>query len=266
MKKLLFLVLISLSTSSIAERLFDVEVIVFKRNIDASDINERWHDKPPEINMSQTISVFDKSGLARQEIEMLANDSWSLTSEFDKLNRHAGFTPLIHAAWRQDDRGRAQLPKIRFAAGDDFGLTFNADGTEKVDVYDELSGVNQISPKLYQLDGFVRVYVQHYLFIETDLVYRQIEERTGVNKKSKSRNDDVRNKISINQYAGASNDDLLLENPHDGFEKIGNNQSTVNRLISYPFKQKRRMRSGETHYLDHPLLGLIIKVTRVENS
>ncbi|MCO4789722.1 hypothetical protein DK293_13990, partial [Vibrio cholerae] len=26
---------------------------------------------------------------------------------------------------------------------------------------------------------------------------------------------------------------------------------------------KRRMRSGETHYLDHPLMGVIIQVRRV---
>jgi hypothetical protein len=27
-------------------------------------------------------------------------------------------------------------------------------------------------------------------------------------------------------------------------------------------QQRRRMRSGELHYLDHPLLGLLIKVSR----
>ncbi len=245
-----------------AERLFDIEVIVFKRNVNPSDINEKWHDTPPEINVSQSISVFDKSGLARQDIELLPNDSWSLNPEFDKLNRHDAYTPLLHAAWRQDDRGRAQLPKIRFAAGDDFGLTFNADGSEKIDAYDELSGINQISPKLYQLDGFIRVYVQHYLFIETDLVYRQIEERSVINQVSEQ---NLTDQTANNQYAGDSNEDFLLKKPHDDFAQVGNNQNTVNQLISYPFKQKRRMRSGETHYLDHPLLGLIIKVTRVED-
>jgi hypothetical protein len=34
-------------------------------------------------------------------------------------------------------------------------------------------------------------------------------------------------------------------------------------LKSYRLDQKRRMRSTETHYLDHPLLGMIIQVRRV---
>ncbi len=31
-------------------------------------------------------------------------------------------------------------------------------------------------------------------------------------------------------------------------------------VLSYPFEQRRRMRSGELHYLDHPVLGLLVIV------
>ncbi len=34
-------------------------------------------------------------------------------------------------------------------------------------------------------------------------------------------------------------------------------------LKSYRIDQKRRMRSSETHYLDHPLMGMIIQVRKV---
>lgn len=37
-------------------------------------------------------------------------------------------------------------------------------------------------------------------------------------------------------------------------------------LKSYRMDQKRRMRSGETHYLDHPLMGMIIQVRRVDQN
>ncbi len=33
-------------------------------------------------------------------------------------------------------------------------------------------------------------------------------------------------------------------------------------MLSYPFVQHRRMRSGELHYLDHPVLGMLILVDR----
>lgn len=44
------------------------------------------------------------------------------------------------------------------------------------------------------------------------------------------------------------------------------------RLTAYPFRhavllqQKRRMRSRETHYIDHPLLGLVIRLTPIEKD
>jgi hypothetical protein len=31
-------------------------------------------------------------------------------------------------------------------------------------------------------------------------------------------------------------------------------------VLSYPFEQRRRMRSGELHYLDHPALGILVLV------
>jgi hypothetical protein len=37
-------------------------------------------------------------------------------------------------------------------------------------------------------------------------------------------------------------------------------------LQPYAFTHKRRMRSGETHYLDNPMMGLIIQVRKVNNG
>ena len=37
-------------------------------------------------------------------------------------------------------------------------------------------------------------------------------------------------------------------------------------LLSYAFQQQRRMRSGELHYLDHPVIGLLVKVTPYESE
>ncbi|MDZ7809859.1 MAG: CsiV family protein [Arhodomonas sp.] len=34
----------------------------------------------------------------------------------------------------------------------------------------------------------------------------------------------------------------------------------------YPMRTRRRMRSGELHYLDHPILGVIIQTRRLGND
>ncbi|GEM_PF-2362289 len=37
-------------------------------------------------------------------------------------------------------------------------------------------------------------------------------------------------------------------------------------MLSFPFRQSRRMRSGELHYLDHPLIGILVLVTPYEED
>lgn len=251
MKKLIFLILTLFSCQSLAERLFDVEVIVFKRNINIENTKEKWSDKPIKLPLQGAVSVFDGNALRRNDIQLLPRSQWQLTEEFRTLSGHAGYRPLLHAAWRQDDRGRSQLPKIRFTAGSNFEQEFNLDGTVKSYEEDEYAQIQPYGGKnqpIYQLDGYIRLYVQHYLFIETNLIFREPTERIVL---------DTSQSLS----------ELNQQNPviahFDGLHQAQPNYHTEKFLKSFPFKQKRRMRSGEIHYLDHPLLGLIIQVTRV---
>lgn len=248
-----------------AERLFNVEVIVFKRNIDPAGVNEQWPDQPKPIDFRQGISVHNSNQLARRDILTLPKHEWQLTEEFNKLRAHAGFTPLLHAAWQQNDRGRAQLPKIIFRAGQNYRSEFNADGTSKEDY-------SPIEPEtdLFELDGYIRLYVQHYLFIETDLILRTPTERKVLDSVEEVPQN-VQNTVTQEsyQYAGGgfNEQERTVEatqpQPYQGFQALEPTYTVEKFLKSYTFEHKRRMRSGEVHYLDHPMMGLIIKVTRV---
>mgnify|MGYP000636879170 CR=1 FL=1 len=41
-----------------------------------------------------------------------------------------------------------------------------------------------------------------------------------------------------------------------------NESQTEEQLHSFKFDQKRRVRSGEIHYFDHPLMGMLIQIRR----
>ncbi|POF58615.1 hypothetical protein CRN58_13170, partial [Vibrio vulnificus] len=105
---------------------------------------------------------------------------------------------------------------------------------------------------LYELDGTLQVYVQHYLFIETALDLKEPSVR----------------EITLEATPLEENAEQLGQ--VDGNVQLGNLTEvtptvTVEQFLkSYRMDQKRRMRSGETHYLDHPLLGMVIQVRRVE--
>lgn len=244
---------------SMAERLFDVEVIVFKRNIDSNSINEHWSDKQPEINFSNAISANNANALAKKGLKSLSRHEFTLTDEYNRLNNHAGFTPLLHLAWRQDDRSRAQLPKLIFQAGENFNQAFHSDGSEKFE------GDLGQEANLFELDGYIRLYVQHYLFIETDLVLRVPGERKILETVEEMPFEPNQSAFeSINVYNGSESTDENADTYNNGVTPLEPVYQVEKYLAPYTFKHKRRMRSGEMHYLDHPLMGLIVKVTKVK--
>nr|WP_269808628.1 CsiV family protein [Enterovibrio nigricans] len=105
--------------------------------------------------------------------------------------------------------------------------------------------------------------------METDLVLREPGER-------KVLKDVNAVPVPLDNQADTETDSLMSDNTQvtatdegttvTGLQKLEREYEIEKYLEPYAFKQKRRMRSGEVHYLDHPLMGLIIQVTRVEKD
>ncbi|WP_325892955.1 peptidoglycan binding protein CsiV [Grimontia sp. NTOU-MAR1] len=274
MKKLIILLLCVVSWPSFAERWFDVEVIVFKRNQNPDSVLENWPDTQPDINLNNAVSVFDKATLAARGLQVLPKSQWQLNNEYNRLANHAGFKPLAHIAWRQNDGGRGAIPKLRITAGRNFGDSFYTDGTSKGAPLmtsdfspDGYQPTEKTSGPMYELDGFIRVYVQHYLFIETDLALREPGERRVLKEVQAVPVPPDNQAATEVEGVMADGTDVAEETEGSaltGLQKLERTYSVEKFLKSYGFEQKRRMRSGEIHYLDHPLMGLIIQVTRVE--
>lgn len=274
LKKLIFLALISLSFPSVAERWFEVEVIVFKRNLLPNSIEEKWPDTQPEIDMENAISLLSPTSRKKYGLSLLPKNKRQLTDEYNRLRKHAGYTPLLHLAWRQNDGNRRQMPKIRFRAGKNYQADFYSDGTPlnaqiTLDDFTETSLTDptktpKINKPIYELDGFIRLYVQHYLFIETDLVLRQPGERNVLQEIKTIQIDSpyFKEESTFILRDPPSFEENIIQ-PDKDFENPEQTYAIERYLRPYPFKHKRRMKSGETHYLDHPMLGLIIQVRRI---
>ncbi|MGF1705447.1 peptidoglycan binding protein CsiV [Enterovibrio baiacu] len=270
MKTLIFLLLCTISWQTMAERLYDVEVIVFKRNQSPDAVKENWPEAPGGINLSNAVSAYDSASMAARGLTLLPKSEWKLNAEYNRLSRHAGFKPLVHVAWRQNDGSRGAMPKMRLAAGNNYGNDYYKDGTPKGGQTVGDDGTEKKSGSMYELDGFIRVYVQHYLFIETDLVLREPGERKVLQDVSAApaplagEPDTVLQDIAQD---GDTTNVTAIETPNEdvsfaGLQKLERSYAIEKYLQPYAFEQKRRMRSGEIHYLDHPLMGLIIQVTK----
>ncbi|PSW21139.1 hypothetical protein C9I98_04090 [Photobacterium sanctipauli] len=278
MKKMIYLLLLAISWPSLAARQFDIEVIMFKRNIAPEQVSESWPDQQKPINLKGVVSFGDSDRLAAKGITLMSPSDFELTPQYNKLKGHAGFTPLAHFGWRQGDLSRAAAPRFHLTAGKDFSDKYLADGTSKAEqqrreqeagtdgivvvadndpvAIDEQSLSPEQIPEvakeqpLYELEGMIRVYVQHYLFTEINVDLREPGRREVI--------------------VGTEGMDEFDPLSEDSNVQVGHLQEVKNKveveefLKSYRFEQQRQMRSGETHYLDHPLMGMVIQIRRID--
>ncbi|TOE77014.1 hypothetical protein CGJ36_10435 [Vibrio parahaemolyticus] len=254
MRILIPLLLLCVSTPSWAARQFDIEVIIFKRAVDAESTTESWPNQLPKIDMENVGSLDSEAYRRSKGVTLLPRSSFRLNAQEAALNNHAGFKVLKHVAWRQGDRGKASAPIFRIVGGRDFSGSYNADGSPingnnsySSDGYNE----ETINGPLYELDGKFQIYVQHYLFAETTLDLREPSVRE-VRFESKSTD-------QLNDELGDVDGNVQVGN----LAEISPTVTEETFLKSYRLDQKRRMKSSETHYLDNPLMGMIIQVRRV---
>ncbi|EGU39088.1 peptidoglycan binding protein CsiV [Vibrio splendidus] len=252
MKRLIPLLLLFVSLPSLAQRQFDIEVIIFKRAVDAEKVNESWPNTQPKISLERVGSFQDTQYRASKVVKMLPYSEYKLTPQKDKLKQHAGFEVLMHTAWRQGDQGKSSAPVFHIQAGKDFSKQFNADGSEKGAVTASADGFQEetIDKPLYELDGKLQIYVQHYLYAETTLDLKAPSVREVKLQEQQ---------IELDSPVSGAESNVQVGN----LTEISPTVEVEEFLKSYRMEQKRRMRSTETHYLDHPLLGMVIQVRRV---
>ncbi|MGR5235404.1 peptidoglycan binding protein CsiV [Vibrio alfacsensis] len=256
MRILIPLLLLCVSMPSWAQRQFDIEVIIFKRAVDTESTSESWPNQLPTIEMSNVGSLQSDSYRASKGVTLLPRSSFQLNAQEAALNNHAGFKVLKHVAWRQGDRGKASAPIFRIVGGRDFSGTYNTDGSQingntqvlANDGYSE----ETIGGPLYELDGKIQIYVQHYLFAETTLDLREPSVREVLIEAQPTE--------QLTEEFGEVEGNVQVGN----LAEISPTVTQETFLKSYRLDQTRRMRSGETHYLDNPLMGMIIQVRRVQ--
>lgn len=252
MKKLVFLLLFIIALPSFAaERQFDIELIVFKRSVDPEKLSESWPSALPPIDFTNVGAFENSEYRQRKGVSIRGYDEYQLLNQVERLKKHAGFQVLMHKVWRQGDNGKASAPKFRIRAGKDYSKSYNPDGSQKITFTDNSAGAIQeqtIDNPLYELDGELQVYVQHYLFLETtlDLKAPGVREVFLEDKKLDLTEAETDNNVQFG--------DLKEVSPTIQEERF---------LKSYRMEQKRRIRSSETHYLDHPLMGIIVQIRRV---
>lgn len=182
-------------------------------------------DTPVAPDAPTDISEDAPLPLAFQKLDAGDED---LAEALGHLRRIDRYRTLFHQIWQQPLQDRQHSPSILVTGGDAYG-------------------------KHFELEGSVKISVERYLHIDTDLWLHSFAPNFG-------------------QQATVQVPALPLQpedKPQDTinplFAQFLNEEAhVVSRTVT--LRQSRRMRSGEIHYLDHPLMGVIVLVTPLERD
>ena len=202
---------------------------------------------------------------------LLPSEKKTLTSAARRLNNRRGYRILFHEAWRQPFLRQENSPWIVIQGGD-----FFAEHSE--------------------LEGSINLNKGRYLHLNTNLWLTRFEANYGQDQTywpnlpavPKPKQDaeiqselDSSSSNSFSQFSSELAADNTTANEPNYFSYGGSNTSELlnqEGLFSYqsyessPYvvkeiitlEQSRRMRSEEFHYIDHPAMGLLVKVIPYE--
>lgn len=306
---LLFAATCSLSVQAANDRWFDVEILVFKRNVDVQKISEQLDQNNVYLKKQQRLEVLkakqatnclaeepclheqnpvqissNEMASEGHRLQLLSSSHLKLKSELNRLKNHQLFKPLMHVAWRVPIQSKQNAIPIHLFAGENYALDIYKDeivaqrkreaantlkkttatakdknvlsslAEDKLDVLEALQKEDTIRD-LYEVDGNLLLYVGRYLELESQLIIR-----TETEKKVSSLQSVLANPTLAEDMSGTELDNgVQVLNQQPVSQKRVTTKTTVTETL---FDQTRRLRSGDIHYLDHPLFGIIIQIRK----
>ncbi|MFV8833788.1 CsiV family protein [Aquisalimonas sp.] len=220
------------------EEQYRVEMIIFKQS---GGDEERWPTRPAPAVHERYAELRNDVDTPGADVYRRADDDRQLSAVARRLGESGHYDVLVHTAWIQPGLDRQEAAAIALPLGTempgmgDDELPAGANG--KDDEKENADGDNGEQPERAALparppeglSGWVRVARERYLHVHLDLRWVDPER----------------------SEAGP------LDRLHGVF--IEDMEPVVT------LQDGRRMRSGELHYIDHPVLGVIVRVDRVDN-
>ena len=245
---------------------YQVELIVFARKDDSgqehwpSNIKLRYPGDWVELKDPDAVVSHDGTNdlpatavdLTKEAFYRLPATDRQLNAQAKKLQQNPRFELLFHQAWRQIITNKKSSKAILINGGRQYG-------------------------QHQTLEGSIRLSVATYLELQTNLWYSQFDLNVGqeVTRQwpaiplnpnyihANTGNLSLDSNLELDQALAAENQQWASGtfNQADEMATTGNTASEyVTRQIIL-LQQERDMRSGEVHYLDHPVLALLIQVT-----
>jgi hypothetical protein len=140
------------------------------------------------------------------------------------LGRDEDFTVLFHRAWQQQMWEEARSPSLVIRGGQSYG-------------------------NHKELEGTIKIHIGRYLHVTTDLWLSQFQYTEA-------------NDSSVDYSEWPQLPALPNAKRTEQYQYLFDNGPKPSRIIT--LREKRRMRSKETHYIDHPHLGILVRMLPIK--
>lgn len=230
-------------------RYYDFEIIIFESLDEEGKISEVWKQdvviEPPEtiVTLGDPYpGPMPKEFNPKYTFKYLPKKSFRLVEELKSLEEDENYRVLLHAAWRQPGMPAKTTLPIRLHK--EFIVTETTPTTlsdTPMATDPDMPAVNlpapreTIRPAATQsraiLDGYLKIILSRYLHADFNLVYKKGLPLTPATTRT------------------------AVLSAEDEADSIATNEPVI---VSYQLQQTRKMRSKEIHYIDHPVLGIII--------
>ena len=246
MKVLISILFLLLANNSFADdmRYYDVEIVIIENITDEQRNSENW---PLQVNLTQAEKTVQLGQPALSEwlpkdvdlkssYKVINPRNYHLMEQVKKISESKTQRVIFHTAWRQPGLDKKQALPIYFKREIAPPPVIQGEESSETVQNSETDSNKEPNTSPSILEGILRVTLSRYLHLEAELT--------------------LKNKVP---------DIVKSDNP---FSVLDNEEvrSEIQKQAVIHLKQKRRrIRSSELHYIDHPVLGMLIYITQYEN-
>lgn len=219
-------------------RYYDVEIVIIENLDESQRTSENW---PLQVNLTVPEKIitlgqpFDKEWLpkeadVKESYKVLNSSHYQLTSEIEKIAESKKQRVIFHTAWRQPGLDKNISLPVYFKREVPAPPVIEDENQGEQNIESEQTSETISTPSI--LEGILRVTLARYLHLEAELILQnKIPELA----------------ISDNPFAVLDNENVRKELQKQGVIHLKQN--------------RRRIRSNELHYIDHPVLGILVRMT-----
>ena len=234
-KTLMTLALLSLCALGQAQELrwYDVEVIAFAHARGEYLNTETWPQQWPQPDTQSAINftTLNHSLFSQKKPQGALS---GIAARVDKSSR---YQLLNYKVWRQAGLAETKAKAVHIQSEAQISSLVPQGLDEYGNPISELIEVPM-------LDGTIRISLGRFLHIHTDLVYTTALE-------------DIQQPPETAVQA-----DVAIQTT----QRLAPKGAQQNRLQGFVLKTQRKTRSKETQFIDHPMFGLIVRITPVKTS